>query len=364
MNTILELRDVSVGYDQSTIVKHVNLALEKGEIGCLLGASGSGKSTLLRAIAGFHPVSEGAISLKGKVIASTSEFVAPEHRHVGMMFQDFALFPHLTVGQNIAFGISDSPEFKTQERRREKVLEMLSLVGLEGFENRSIHALSGGQQQRVALARAIAPQPDLLLLDEPFSSLDTDLRKDLSYQIRDILKQQGISAILVTHDQNEAFSFADKTAVLGEQSVQQWDTAYNLYHMPVNAFVADFIGEGCFIEGTIVDEDKIATALGVLINENHDFEVSSKVNVLLRPDDVLHDDKSPLRAKIVKRDFRGANVMFTLELSQDSVGTEQKGNLHESVEQVLCLANSHHIHSSEDSLAVRIAPEHVIVFAK
>lgn len=352
MNTILELCNVSVGYDQTAIIDNVDLALEKGEIGCLLGASGSGKSTLLRAIAGFHPVATGVIKLQGNVVSSVSDFTAPEHRHIGMMFQDFALFPHLTVGQNIEFGISGDPIFKSRQKKNEKVIEMLRLVGLEGFENRSIHALSGGQQQRVALARAIAPQPSVLLLDEPFSSLDTELRKELSHQIREILKLQGISAILVTHDQNEAFSFADKTAVLGDSRVQQWDTAFNLYHTPDNAFVANFIGEGSFIEGRVVDEHNIDTALGVLTKDNHAFAISSKVKVLLRPDDILHDDLSPIKATILKRDFRGANVMFTLEV----------GNKDQYSEQLLCLANSHHIHSEDNCLAIRVAPEHVIVF--
>lgn len=245
MNTnssnFLDLQGISVTYpcpgENLCVVNKLSLQLAKGEIGCLLGASGCGKTTILRTIAGFEPLRTGAIYLDGRLLSSTSQQLAPEQRRVGMMFQDYALFPHLTVEQNIAFGLRRWDKAK----RLSRVTEMLELVGLVVERKRYPHELSGGQQQRVALARALAPSPELLLLDEPFSNLDVDTRERLAFEVRDILKQAGLTAILVTHNQAEAFAIADRIGVMDQGQVVQWGTARELHDQPVNDFVSDFI---------------------------------------------------------------------------------------------------------------------------
>ena len=235
------LEFLSLAYDTPKglrpVVQDLTLGLPAGHIGCLLGESGCGKTTVLRAIAGFEPVRAGRILLDGTVISSPAEQVAPEKRRVGMMFQDYALFPHLSVAQNVAFGLR---RLERAERAR-RVEEMLTLVGLAHVANSYPHEISGGQQQRVALARALAPSPDLLLLDEPFSNLDVDTRERLAFEVRDILKTTGHTAILVTHNQAEAFAIADRIGVMAAGRIAQWDTPYNLHHHPADDFVRDFI---------------------------------------------------------------------------------------------------------------------------
>ncbi len=204
---LLNLRNLACGYQNQRVVQELNLHLNAGDIGCLLGSSGCGKTTTLRAIAGFEPIHAGEITLAGEVISRPGWTLAPEKRRIGMVFQDYALFPHLSVAENIAFGIRNHP------RLDQVVAELLELVNLGALGKRYPHELSGGQQQRVALARALAPEPQLLLLDEPFSNLDGELRRRLSHEVRDILKARGTSAILVTHDQEEAFAVSDHVGV-------------------------------------------------------------------------------------------------------------------------------------------------------
>ncbi|OZI47888.1 ABC transporter ATP-binding protein [Bordetella genomosp. 5] len=238
---LLQISNIALGYDTpaglKTIVSDLSLGLPAGHIGCLLGESGCGKTTVLRSIAGFEPVRAGHIALAGRVLSSPTEQVAPERRNVGMMFQDYALFPHLTVSENVAFGL------RKLERaaRSERVTEMLELVGLGHVAGSYPHEISGGQQQRVALARALAPSPELLLLDEPFSNLDVDTRERLAFEVRDILKKTGHTAILVTHNQAEAFAIADRIGIMAKGEIAQWDTPYNLRHQPASDFVRDFI---------------------------------------------------------------------------------------------------------------------------
>ncbi|MGU7772526.1 ABC transporter ATP-binding protein [Burkholderia sp. MR1-5-21] len=238
---LLELDALSLAYDtphgRRTVVDGLSLALARGDIGCLLGASGCGKTTVLRAIAGFEPVRAGRIVLDGAPVASPSLDVPPERRRIGMMFQDYALFPHLSAADNVAFGLRRQP----LAERCARVAEMLELVGLADAADAYPHELSGGQQQRVALARALAPSPELLLLDEPFSNLDVDTRERLAFELRDILKRTGHTAILVTHNQAEAFAIADRIGVMQHGKLAQWDTPYALHHHPASAFVADFV---------------------------------------------------------------------------------------------------------------------------
>lgn len=240
-SAFLDLQAISVSYPSASgdtcVVDQLSLQLKKGEIGCLLGASGCGKTTVLRSIAGFEPLQSGAIYLDGKLLSSPSAQVAPEKRQVGMMFQDYALFPHLSIEKNIGFGLRRWE--KTQAAQR--IDDMLQLVGLQAERKRYPHELSGGQQQRVALARALAPSPSLLLLDEPFSNLDVDTRERLAFEVRDILKQAELTAILVTHNQAEAFAIADQIGVMNQGKLVQIGTALQLHEHPSNDFVADFI---------------------------------------------------------------------------------------------------------------------------
>lgn len=237
----LVLDGISLGYESRNgyraVVDDLSLTLEQGAIGCLLGSSGCGKTTILRAIAGFEPLRSGVIRLGSETLSGDGIQVLPERRRVGMMFQDYALFPHLTVEGNVAFGLRKRP---AAERLR-RTAEMLELVGLSALARSYPHEISGGQQQRVALARALAPEPELLLLDEPFSNLDVDTRERLAYEVRDILKRTGHTALLVTHNQAEAFAIADQIGIMREGKIEQWDSPWRLHHHPANDFVAEFI---------------------------------------------------------------------------------------------------------------------------
>jgi iron(III) transport system ATP-binding protein len=238
----LEVSQLSVTYPggRQAAVQQVSFGLHAGDIGVLIGPSGCGKTTLLRAVAGLEPVSQGQIQLAGQVVSSAGLTLAPEARQIGMVFQDYALFPHLDVAGNVGFGIAHLP----RAERTARVAEVLALVGLAGQQQRYAHELSGGQQQRVALARALAPRPRLLLLDEPFSNLDVDLRERLAHEVRSILKAANTTALFVTHDQLEAFAIGDTIGVMHQGQLHQWDDAYTLYHRPASRFVAEFIGHG------------------------------------------------------------------------------------------------------------------------
>ena len=343
----LEVRDVSVAYGGHPVVREASFVLEAGIIGCLLGPSGCGKTTLLRAIAGFEPVSQGEILIRGRRVSFPGQTLAPESRRAGMVFQDFALFPHLTVEGNVAFGLRDL----SRRDRRTRVGELLELVGLAHAADQYPHQLSGGMQQRVALARAMAPGPEILLLDEPFSSMDAALREQLAREVRDLLKREGVTAVLVTHDQLEAFAMADQIGVLGQGEIHQWGTGFGLYHEPRNRFVADFIGQGVILPATVVDETRVKTELGRVAGERlHGLPPGSPAEVLIRPDDLLYDESSPRRATVVERAFRGAEYLYTLKLES---GTE-----------VLCLVPSHHQHAVGDQIGIRLEADHLVVFPR
>jgi len=257
--SLLEVDRVSHAYGKQAVVRDLSFVLAPGQIACLLGSSGCGKTTMLRLIAGFEKPAAGSIRLNGVTIANEKTQVPAESRRIGMVFQDYALFPHLSVGDNIGFGLRGESALARQRR----VDEMLELIGLANRGERFPHELSGGQQQRVALARALAPQPHLLLLDEPFSNLDVELRERLSLEVRDILKRAGMAAILVTHDQNEAFVMADMVGIMREGRIEQWDTPYNLYHRPATRHVADFIGQGVFLPGEVMSRQVVERRTGV-----------------------------------------------------------------------------------------------------
>ncbi|TVP86982.1 MAG: ABC transporter ATP-binding protein [Thioalkalivibrio sp.] len=342
------LDDVDVGYSGQRVVHAISLELPRGKIGCLLGPSGCGKTTLLRAIAGFEGVMRGEIRLNGESVSRPGFTLPPEKRSVGMVFQDFALFPHLDVAGNIAFGIR---RWARGDRDR-RVRELLRLIGLAGYERAYPHALSGGQQQRIALARALAPRPELLLLDEPFSNMDVELRTDIAQEVRAILRAESTTGILVTHDQNEAFAFADCIAVLNNGRLSQWDTAYHLYHRPADRFVADFVGEGTIIPGKVCEDDCVETALGKIRGPLSDrFGPGTAVDVLVRPDDIaLDNDRGDTGAEVLSKAFRGADFLYTLKL-QD--GTE-----------ILCVAPSHDNFVVSDHVRLRLNFSHLVVFPR
>ncbi|TXX38646.1 ABC transporter ATP-binding protein, partial [Vibrio cholerae] len=221
MSCALLIENLTCQYDAQTVLKSLSLQVNPGEIVCLLGASGCGKTTLLKAIAGLLPLASGQLSLNCVTLDDGKCWLPPEQRNIGMIFQDYALFPHLTVAQNVGFGLDAMPA----KQKQAKIAEMLTLVHLDAFAERYPHQLSGGQQQRVAIARALAYKPDLLLLDEPFSNIDTQVRHELIIEIRKIFKQQGVTAIFVTHSREEAFAFADKMAVMNRGVIEQYGTA-------------------------------------------------------------------------------------------------------------------------------------------
>ena len=293
---LLRLDGVRVGYPApggvKVVVDGLSLALEAGGIGCLLGSSGCGKTTVLRAIAGFEPLLAGRLELEGQLIADAHGGLPTEQRRVGMMFQDYALFPHLDVAANVAFGLQRRP----RAQRDARVRELLELVGLGGSAGAFPHELSGGQQQRVALARALAPEPALLLLDEPFSNLDIDTRQRLAGELRTLLKATGTTVLMVTHDQAEAFAMADRIGVMERGRILQWDAAVALYRRPADRFVADFIGRGSLVP---------AAALGL----------AGGGEVLLRPESLSCDAGGAIRGQLVSVGFRGPHHVGSVRLA-------------------------------------------------
>jgi iron(III) transport system ATP-binding protein len=350
MSHWLQVKNIVCRYEPSPaapVVDNLSFELEVGEIGCLLGSSGCGKTTVLRSIAGFQTIESGSIELGGRILSGAKCHLAPEKRQVGMVFQDYALFPHLTVCDNITFGLHKMPA-----KARELVCEeLLELVKLKGFGHRYPHELSGGQQQRVALARALAPSPALLLLDEPLSSLDAELRRGLALEVRDILKRRGISAIMVTHDQEEAFAFADKIGVLHKGKLEQWDLPFNLYHEPKTRYVANFIGQGVFLPGFMRDANTIETELGLLQSHKHyPWLSNTAVEILLRPDDIVESPDSPYQAKIIRKLFAGTSTLYTLALPTGS-----------HIEAAL---PSHHNFEIDHQIGIRVEADHLIAFAR
>ncbi len=349
----LEVAQLQVRYagaDRSA-VHDVTLGLKTGDIGVLIGPSGCGKTTLLRAVAGLEHAQSGTIRLGDVIVSSESIHVSAENRRIGMVFQDYALFPHLDVGQNVGFGIAQMD----RASRARRVAEVLELVGLAGHERHYAHELSGGQQQRVALARALAPAPHLLLLDEPFSNLDVDLRERLALEVRAILKAANATALFVTHDQLEAFAVGDFIGVMQDGRLHQWDDAYTLYHRPATRFVADFIGHGVFTPATIRQVGGamvVHTALGDLTDIAEcplpGAFAQGQCDVLLRADDIVHDDNAPVKAQIVRKAFRGSEFLYTLRLHSGEI--------------VLAHVPSHHNHRVGEWIGIRAEVDHVVTF--
>ena len=352
MNKKLIISDLSLvlenNKDKSKILTDVNFDLDESEIGCILGPSGCGKTSLLRAIAGFENINSGSILKDGVCISNSLENTSVQNRKMGMVFQDFALFPNMDVKTNIAFGLKDA----TKKEKEDRVNHLLELVSLEQYKDKYPHELSGGEQQRVALIRALAPSPDVLLLDEPFSNIDADIKEELVTDVRDLLKELSITSIIVTHDQYEAFNIADKVAIMNNGKVEQVGNAYDIYHKPINKFVADFIGLGVFIPITRNQNGELETPLG-LIEKNKlpqtNFD-SKDLEMLLRPDDIIHNDESDTMAVVVEKQFRGAEFLYKL--------------LYNDQYPLLCFAPSHHNHKIGESIGIQLEMEHYVIFEK
>ncbi|MGV6827362.1 MAG: ABC transporter ATP-binding protein [bacterium] len=345
MEHLLVIDNISCRYDDNLVVEDLSLRVCPGALVCLVGPSGCGKTTVLRTVAGFEAINSGTITLDSKEVSRRGFLMPPEKRGVGMVFQDYALFPHLSVADNISFGL----QRVGRKARRLRVDKLLELVGMEGTAKRYPHELSGGQQQRVALARALAPEPPLLLMDEPFSNLDVDLRARLVRDVRDILKSQGTAALFVTHDQHEAFAMGERVGVMNEGRIVQFDTPFNLYHEPANRFVAEFIGEGRFVAGRMADPDSIDTSMGTIKgNRAYNWPRGCRVDMLLRPDDVRVSASGGTAAVVTGRAFRGAETMYTLQLPGG--------------EEVLSLMPSHDDFMVGDQVTMQIHADHLVLF--
>jgi len=304
--------------DAPPAVEDLSLTVAEGEIVALLGPSGCGKTTTLRLIAGFEAPDAGTVTIRGALMAGPGRMVAPEERGVGIVFQDYALFPHLTVGDNVAFGLQRLP----RSSRRERVARILDTVGLAELARRYPHELSGGQQQRVAVARALAPSPALMLLDEPFSNLDADLRAQMRDEVERVLRATRTTAVFVTHDQEEAFTLADRVGVLNRGRIEQIASPEDIYHRPATRFVAEFVGAADFLSGEVTRRG-IVTEIGVLANVDR-LEPGARVHVMVRPDDITfvpHPDGGGI---ITRRYFRGSETLYCIRLpSGDRVHSSQ-----------------------------------------
>ena len=325
MAALLSIEGLKCAYQSQTVLDGVALSMEQGEIACLLGPSGCGKTTVLRAIAGFISPQAGLVRLGDQVISSAEQVVPPEKRGMGMVFQDYALFPHLSIADNIAFGLNGLA--RAEKRRR--VQEVLDLVELPDLSARYPHELSGGQQQRVALARALAPDPRLLLMDEPFSNLDTDLRRQLSQEVRDILKRRGIAAIMVTHGQQEAFTISDKIGILSAGKVQQWGAPEDLYYRPASPEVAAFVGKGELFNGRVNDVLAVETELGLLeFAEPLGVDGGCDVQLFLRPGDLYLSYEGGVPGEVVSSEFQGSQTLYRVQLGSGREIEVQEQGLH------------------------------------
>lgn len=309
----LDVEAIVHRYGARTVLDGLSFSLAPGVIGCLLGPSGCGKTTALRCLAGLEPVAGGRIVADDGVLSAPGHLVVPERRGIGMVFQDYALFPHLSVAENVAFGLTRRPP----EERRRVVRRLLDIVGLAGEASHYPHQLSGGQQQRVALARALAPEPRLLLLDEPFSNLDATLRAELGAELRTILKRMRITALLVTHDQQEAFAIADEIGVMNQGRLEQWGAPATLYRRPATRFVAGFVGEGSLLPGSLADgrlQTELGRVAGRVIGADEATGTHDPVDVLFRASDLSCGLADGTAGRIAARAFRGADVLYRVEL--------------------------------------------------
>ena len=361
---VLELEGIAKSFGEEHVIDDLSLSVHDGEILTLLGPSGCGKTTTLRLIAGLESPDEGEIRLGGVPVAGGASFVKPENRGVGVVFQEFALFPHLTARENVAFGLSEWPE----DERDRRVEELLELVGLADQAEARPDELSGGQQQRIALVRSLAPEPEILLLDEPFSNLDVDLRVQMREEVRRIIKETGVTAVSVTHDQEEALSISDRIAVLADGRIEQVDGPEWVFQQPESRFVADFLGHASFLSG-LVHGDSVDTALGRVlrgdVNGLAEAYDGTAIDLLVRPDDVTAypidgehtsdrsdtdgedvDDESD--GEVVYRRYLGPTILYRIELDNGDV--------------VECMHNHSERFELGERVGVRVTADHELAW--
>ena len=349
MDKKLIISNLSLMFEEKNkVLSNINFHIDDSEIGCILGPSGCGKTSLLRAIAGFESISSGTILKDGVCITNSVENTPVANRNMGMVFQDYALFPNMDVKSNIAFGLKNSTELEKDNR----VNYLLDLVNLVDCKNKYPHELSGGEQQRIALVRALAPSPDIILMDEPFSNIDQDIKEELVSDVRLLLKELAITSIIVTHDQNEAFNLADKVAIMNNGTIQQVGIPYDIYHKPVNKFVANFIGLGTFLPLKKNNKGDFEIPLGPLDNNRIKNELTKfdNLEMLIRPDDIIHNDLSIKKAKILEKQFRGAEFLYKL--------------LYNNEHQILCYAPSHHNHEIGELIGIELDIQHYVIFER
>jgi len=343
-NDKLNLQSVGIVLDSKVILDDVNLKIDTGEIVSLMGSSASGKTSLIRSIAGFHNISSGTIQIDGQVVDDSIRRSDVAMRNVGVIFQDLALFPHLTVRENICFGLNNIDS--TQQQKRAKKLE--DLLSIENITNRYPNQISGGQQQRVAIARAIAPKPNLLLLDEPFSALDYELKDNLMSDIMKLIKSENITAILITHSAEEAFKMSDKIAFISNNTITQFANPYDIYHRPASKEIANFFGISSYIKAKITDSSHIKCILGDFVGMVDQYNKDAKVDLLIRPDDIIHDDDSLFSAKVTEKTFRGSDFLYELELKDG--------------QKIFCFAPSHHNHQVNEVIGIKLDLDHLVIF--
>ncbi len=306
----LNIEKVSCHYNGRPVLEQLSLQVADNEIVCLLGASGCGKTTLLKAVAGLLPLAQGEIRLGETLLDAPGVSVPPEARHIGMIFQDYALFPHLTVAENVGFGLTG----QDRGSRLQQVEEALALVNLQGLGERYPHQLSGGQQQRVAIARALVCKPRLMLLDEPFSNIDTQVRMKLILEIRALLKQQGIGAIFVSHSKEEAFAFADRLALFRAGRIEQVGEPEQLYRRPGNRFVAEFLGGVNYLAAEVVDSHCVQTLLGTICGqEPHGRAVGERLQLMLRPQQLALTAADDGELRVREQQFLGHHCRVLVE---------------------------------------------------
>jgi iron(III) transport system ATP-binding protein len=348
-SVVLELDGVTKRFAEETAVEDLSLSVRDGELLTLLGPSGCGKTTTLRLIAGLAEPTTGTVSIAGEVVADGSRSVPPEDRDVGLVFQNFALFPHLTVAENVGFGLRD----RDAADREARVEELLELVEMSDHREKTPGQLSGGQQQRVALARSLAPEPDVLLLDEPFSNLDVRLRVAMREEVREILKRAGVTAVSVTHDQEEALSISDRVAIVNDGQIEQVGQPEAVFENPRSRFVASFLGRASFLPGRVT-EGAVETPLGTLaferLNGPVDAYDGAGIEVLLRPDDLraVPTNETDADGRVVERQYNGPSFVYRVELASGDV--------------VRCLHNHNETFDHGQHVGVDIVADHPLAW--
>ncbi len=347
MDYSLELRNVSLRINQYRLANDISFQLQTGELACLLGPTGSGKSSVLRAIAGLISIDDGEILIGSILCSSTKKHVPTHTRQTTLVFQENTLFPHITLEENIRYGIKNW----TLQNRNSRVNKLLKITCLEHKRTLYPHQLSGGELQRGAIARAMAPRPRIMLLDEPFSNQDTEIREELAWEVRQLLKSEQTTALMVTHNQDEAFALADKIGLLHHGDLVQWDYPQQLYHRPINRFAAEFVGRGSTIKGIVQSKTAVATSLGRITGaiDTEKFRIRQQVEVFLRPEDIEFNKNSRKKARVMQRRFRGTNYFYTFETI-------------DSLEQFSCFISSNYVYETGDLVGLTLNVPDLILF--